>query len=266
VVVDKALLLKSVNGPKATVIFGDSSVGDDAVRGVWLTNGAALIGFTLTNGGTRASGDDSTEQGGGGAWCQSAAVLISDCIVRRTTRPASRAGTRTEARFSTACGNCRHRAAAQLHKQSGFAEQLSAHRECSRGRRRSPGGYAGSLHRRRTITRGLTAAACPAAPCRTSIVYFNTAGMLGPNHYGSALILQLHHPRLPRRHGQHGPPTRSSEIATRADDYRLTPYASPCADIPRVIAQLAGPTDSGRKPEALASPTRQKTWGRTRYT
>src|SRR6185312_10523024 len=55
VALDKALTVTSVNGYMGTVIEGqwDSATnGPGAMRCAWLTNGAALCGFTLRNGAT----------------------------------------------------------------------------------------------------------------------------------------------------------------------------------------------------------------------
>ena len=84
VVVDKAVTVQSVNGPADTVIEGYqlpvTTNGDGAVRCVYLTNNAVLIGFTLTNGATRIAGG-STEKLGGGAYCRSGSAILSNCVL-----------------------------------------------------------------------------------------------------------------------------------------------------------------------------------------
>ena len=93
VAVDKALTVRSVNGPQFTVIQGYEvpgiTNGDGAIRCVYLAYGASLSGFTLTKGATGAADryrypSDSrhaSEVSGGGAWCESATVVISNCVV-----------------------------------------------------------------------------------------------------------------------------------------------------------------------------------------
>jgi hypothetical protein len=84
VVINKAVTVQSINGPALTIIEGhrDAStvVGDDAVRCVYLTNNVSLSGFTLAGGATRSSGDVMSEQSGGGVWCESTNVVITNCI------------------------------------------------------------------------------------------------------------------------------------------------------------------------------------------
>jgi len=75
VAIDRRVSVRSVNGPEVTVIQGyqvpGTRWGDGAIRCAWLMDGAFLSGFTLTNGATRATGDDDHELRGGGTWCAS---------------------------------------------------------------------------------------------------------------------------------------------------------------------------------------------------
>lgn len=66
--VDKPLLLRSVNGPKVTII--------DPVRQsrcAWLTNGASLAGFWLRHG--------AADVFGGGVFCASSDVYLTNCMI-----------------------------------------------------------------------------------------------------------------------------------------------------------------------------------------
>ncbi len=80
VVIDKALTVRSINGPDVTIIAGAPLEGGFAVRCVALTNGAVLEGFTISNGVTRATGDSTREQSGGGVWCIGAQSSVARCI------------------------------------------------------------------------------------------------------------------------------------------------------------------------------------------
>ena len=85
VAVDKPITLQSVNGPQVTIVDGAQAPGggngDGAIRCVYLTNGAALSGFTLTTGATLTNGDYNLEQSGGGLWCESTNALVMNCTL-----------------------------------------------------------------------------------------------------------------------------------------------------------------------------------------
>ena len=75
VAITNVVTVRSVNGPAVTIIRGQGPVGDTAVRCAYVADGAALIGFTLTNGFTQSNGS------GGGVFCDSTAGMISHCIL-----------------------------------------------------------------------------------------------------------------------------------------------------------------------------------------
>src|SRR5437899_3114703 len=84
VAVTKAITVRSVNGAAAAIIKGSQTPGTTngptAVRCVYLTNGAALIGFTLTNGATQAG--SGTDVGlGDGVRSLSPSSLVSNCML-----------------------------------------------------------------------------------------------------------------------------------------------------------------------------------------
>jgi hypothetical protein len=90
VAVMKPLLLRSVNGPGVTMIRGaqvsGSTNGPGAVRCAYLVNGVNLIGFTLEGGATLTNlaldYRDRHLVSGGGIWCESESVTVSNCVIR----------------------------------------------------------------------------------------------------------------------------------------------------------------------------------------
>ncbi|HEX4645102.1 MAG TPA: hypothetical protein VH598_05785, partial [Verrucomicrobiae bacterium] len=83
VAVTKAVTVASVNGPQATVILGTTGGGNrSSVRCAYLTNGATLAGFTLTNGVFPAGQfAGAVPSRGGGVFCQSVAAMLTNCII-----------------------------------------------------------------------------------------------------------------------------------------------------------------------------------------
>ena len=79
VAITNAVTVRSVNGPDVTTIQGQGPMGAAAVRCAYVADGAALVGFTLTNGFTRASSGSSGS--GGGIYCDSLAGIVSNCTL-----------------------------------------------------------------------------------------------------------------------------------------------------------------------------------------
>ena len=83
IVIGEAVTVQSVNGPASTIIAGNGA-GNGANTGIrcaYLANGAVLSGFTLTNGATLSSVNISNDENGGGVWCQSDSVVVTNCIL-----------------------------------------------------------------------------------------------------------------------------------------------------------------------------------------
>lgn len=80
----KAVTVQSVNGPFVTVIQGAGmSNGVSAIRCAWLTNNAALVGFTVKWGATRMAQNNTGI--GGGVWCASSNAIVANCMILSNT-------------------------------------------------------------------------------------------------------------------------------------------------------------------------------------
>jgi hypothetical protein len=85
VVINKDIAARSVSGPAQTLIVGapdpGGGLGSKSIRCIYVAEVAVLDGFTLTNGYTRATPlGRSPNERGGGAWCETNAVL-TNCII-----------------------------------------------------------------------------------------------------------------------------------------------------------------------------------------
>mgnify|MGYP001275688998 CR=1 FL=1 len=92
VVVDRPVTLRSVNGPVATTIVGFSAVpsgtSSNAIRGIYLCDGATLDGFTIMNGATLSFPARTTtelDSSGGGVWCESTNAFVINCTIVANT-------------------------------------------------------------------------------------------------------------------------------------------------------------------------------------
>jgi hypothetical protein len=81
VAITKAITVQSVNGPGVTFIVGRGPLGNSAIRGVAMAQGAVLSGFTVSNGYTTTAGLPDIDKSGGGVWCSDVSSVLTNCIV-----------------------------------------------------------------------------------------------------------------------------------------------------------------------------------------
>ena len=68
--------------PSSPACWAQASILSSGIRCAYLTNGAALVGFTLTNGATRGGGTDLIkEQSGAAVWCEAISATVSNCVL-----------------------------------------------------------------------------------------------------------------------------------------------------------------------------------------
>ena len=85
VVINLPITVRSVNGPDYTSIsgiaIGSQNPGANAIRAAFVTNGACLAGFSITNSFTRSGGSPTTIYRSGGGIFAASGAIISNCVV-----------------------------------------------------------------------------------------------------------------------------------------------------------------------------------------
>ncbi len=181
IAITNVLDVVSENGPDFTRIVGGGPIGDAAVRCAYVAAGARLVGFTLTNGHTRAAGDEDRDQSGGGAWCESGGT-VENCVFRNNSAQQFGGGIRNgTVRNSSLIDN----RAAQGGGASGGALEnvLVAGNEAEYG-----GGVAAATLMHATVANnhaGQSGGGAYRGVASNSILYFNTAGAGWSNYFNT---------------------------------------------------------------------------------
>ena len=86
VLIARPMTVRSLNGAAATCLVGAADPvtgghGTNAVRGACILTNAMLIGFTVSNGHTRADGDVTYDRSGGGVYCENVSAGVSNCVL-----------------------------------------------------------------------------------------------------------------------------------------------------------------------------------------
>jgi len=256
VVIDKPITVQSVNGPAVTSINGawhSATVtnGNRAVRCVWMTNGATLAGFTLTNGATRSGGLDSPWLRGGGLWAQSASVVVSNCIFTSNSAFQDGGGT-----YGGTLINCRlFRNRAQFGGGAGFYENPGSLYNCiitsnsaNYGGGTSDEGtlYNCTLTGNSAVDGGGGSFGSTLNNC---IVYFNTSSSGGANYQGGAITYSCTTP-MPAGAGNITNNPLFVNIATTNLRLQAT---SPCINAGANQPWMIGATDFDGNPRIVGS-------------
>lgn len=188
VTVLKALTLRSVNGPKFTVIEGYqlpvTTNGFSPVRCVYLAAGATLSGFTLTKGSTTKSlviGLDVDV--GGGVYCASTNAVVTNCVLMGNS-----AAQRGGGAYGGTLYNCT--LTGNSARSGGGAERSTLYNCTLTGNSASPyGGGAANCTLYNCTLSGNSAyygGGAYESTLYNCILYFNEATN-GPNHYDAAM-------------------------------------------------------------------------------
>jgi hypothetical protein len=228
VVIDKPIVVRSLNGPGTTTIRGQQPVLPSGARGVYVGAGAVLDGFTVS-GGTAYYFDGSGEwdRNDGGGIMASALGVISNCVI--TGNNASRFGGGV---FGGILRNCVITSNTVFTAGGGAA--FSTLESCLVSGNSCWGDGAGvvnsTLRNCTVVNNAQTVDYSPGcggvANCSNynTIVYYNTAVLGDANHKGSLFAYSCTTPAP----GGTGNTTNDPQLLNvSAQDYRLT-AGSPC--------------------------------------
>lgn len=220
VYIHKPVSIRSMNGAAHTIIRGSGPLGDAAVRCVWMTNGAELVGFTLTNGHTRTGGS-SDDYLGAGVWAPSTNATVSDSIItgnRAIFAAGAWFGTFNHSQFS-------HNTAINL----GGGAQYSILNNCLvAGNTAVEGGgvrFCTLNHCTVTENSAVNSGGAIGGAIRNSIIYFNQADSLpdingGSIHY-SAIPVEPGGPDFPLYFGTNNITNAPVFVDPASGNYRL---------------------------------------------
>lgn len=228
VVVDKPLILRSVNGPSVTIIQGYqvpvTRTGNGAIRCAYLANGAVLSGFTLTGGATTDDLSASErELSGGGVSCESIGAVVTNCSLIGNTAADIAGGS-----YLGTLNNCTITGNSSISVGGGVHDGVLNNCALAGNSSRDGGGAYRSTLNNCTLA-GNTAArggGVASANLNNCVVYFNSATN-GPNYQNATLNYSCTTP-MPTN-GTGNIVSNPQFVNAVAGDYRLQP-TSPCID------------------------------------
>ena len=228
VVIDKPIVVRSVNGPAVTIIRGKQPSGPNALRGVYVGPDAVLDGFTVTGGAVYYfDGGGEWDRNDGGGIMAASMGIIRNCVI--TGNNASRFGGGV---FGGILQNCTVSSNSVFTGGGGAA--FSALENCLVSGNSARGDGAGAINsilRNCTVVNNAQAAEYASgcggvANCSNynTIVYGNTAVLGDANHKGSLFDSSC---TVPAPGGTGNITNDPQFMNVSAQDYRLTAL-SPC--------------------------------------